>query len=140
MSASCRYCGCKDACGAKQHAILDALAADDVDRALDLGLMAVEPCPGCKATCHLPVIEARAARKYALDARERYRKRLARLQRLAEEQKARRAPAPAPDEPDGTGGTRPALPDGTGGTRPALPDAAAAALARAKARAAGRER
>ncbi|MCF7222610.1 hypothetical protein [Marilutibacter chinensis] len=133
MSAACHHCGCDDACGAKQHAILDALIANDIDRAIDLDLMTVEPCPRCKPSCHLPLIEARTARKRALEARERYRGRLARLQRLADEQKARRAPAPSPAFPDDAAGA-PERP------RSALPDAAAAALARAKARAAGRER
>ncbi|KAB8193348.1 hypothetical protein FKV24_006705, partial [Lysobacter maris] len=91
MSGPCRLCGCKDASGAKQHAMLDALAADDVDRAIDLGLMAAEPCPCCKPTCHLPLVQARAALKHAHDARDRYRERMARLQRLADEREAARA-------------------------------------------------
>lgn len=126
MTPACRHCGCSEAGGAATHALLDALSVDDLDRALERGLMTAMPCPGCAPACGAALIAARSARERAFAARERYRKRQARLQRLAREREARRtstSPATAPDR-----------------ERPPLPSAAAAALARAKARAAERDR
>jgi len=122
----CR-CGCTRPGSGRVHHIANALALDDLDQAIDAGLLEIDPCPACTADCHLSVMAARDARRAALAARERYRARAARLQRIAAERDARRAartapPSPAPGQP----------------ARPALPPAAAAALARAKARAAGR--
>ena len=116
----CR-CGCVHPEGADTHAIVAALAIDDLDRALDLGLLATGGCPGCTAGCCTFLTAARDARQRALAARERYRARTARLQRRADERVARRTTVAA-----------------TTITAPALPPAAAAALARAKARAAER--
>ncbi|HJR75050.1 MAG TPA: hypothetical protein VJ806_15605 [Luteimonas sp.] len=95
------------------------MADDDLDRALGLGLLEADPCPGCEASCAKALADAREARMRALAARERYRARDARLQRRAEELKAKRAAA------------------ADGPKSRALPAAAAAALARAKAKAVG---
>lgn len=122
MGATCR-CGCIDPRGAAVHVIAAALAVDDLDRAIEAGLLACEPCPGCDPVCSASVVAARNARRDALTARERFRAREARLRRRAEERAARRTVAAAP--PDAPGEA----------PRPALPPAAAAALARAKARA-----
>lgn len=106
----CR-CGCTGS--AAVHAVANALAVDDLDHALDTGLLELEPCPLCTPACRQSVLDVAAARRVALAARERYRAREARLVRRAAERAARRKP-PVP----------------TG-----LPPAAAAALARAKAKA-----
>lgn len=121
---TCR-CGCTDPRGIVVHGIAAALAVDDLDRAIDAGLLACVPCPGCDPACSASVIAARDARVVALAARERYRAREARLQRRVHERAARRAVAVEPQPSDGQA------------QRPPLPSAAAAALARAKARAAG---
>ncbi len=115
----CPLCACRDAGGAAAHAIVAALVEDDLDRALDLGLLEADPCPACAASCTDALVDARLARMRALAARERYRARNARLQRRAEELKAKRAAA------------------ADGPKSRALPATAAAALARAKAKAAG---
>ncbi|MGH8074075.1 MAG: hypothetical protein ACREO4_08380 [Lysobacter sp.] len=120
--ATCR-CGCIDPRGAVVHVIAMALAVDDLDRAIEAGLLACEPCPGCDPVCSASVLAARDERRKALAARERFRARDARLRRRAEERVARRRVAAA-------------LPEAPGeSSRPTLPPAAAAALARAKARA-----
>ncbi|MFC3715223.1 hypothetical protein ACFONC_03540 [Luteimonas soli] len=119
--ATCPACGCTDAAGAQAHAIAAALADDDLDRAMTLGLLEPVACGICTGDCSERLQEAREARLRALAARERYRARQARLERRAAERAARRAPPPA-----------------TGTSAPSLPPAAAAALARAKARAAGK--
>ncbi|WP_223266782.1 hypothetical protein [Luteimonas gilva] len=121
---ACPACACRDARGASAHAVVAALREDDLDRAMDLGLLETEPCPACDASCAAALTDARDARRRALEARERYRARGARLQRRAEELRAKRAATPAVD---------------IGTKAPALPAAAAAALARAKAKAAGSE-
>lgn len=105
--------------------LLQRLLDDDIDAALDGGLMDYVPRPGDEtldpAHPDLPGVLLQAQRRLqrAWDARQRYRARTARLARRAAERDARRAPPPAPDR------------------KPALPPAAAAILARAKARAAG---
>lgn len=101
-----------------------ALAEDDLDRAIALGLLqweAVEPCAACAAAVQR-VTTARDARLRALAARERYRARAARLTARAEARDRRRAAAQA-------------VPGA-----PALPPSAADVLARAKARAAAKAR
>lgn len=113
-------CHCSDPAGSAAHAIAGALADGDVDRALDLGLLEVDACPGCSTACAAVLLAARDARFAALAARERFRARNLRLERRAAERAARRAPA------------GPATP---GGAKPALPPAAADALARALAKA-----
>lgn len=106
-------------------ALLARLLADDVDGALQRGLMAYQPQPGDAQrvpghpdlAAKLLAAQARLERAWA--ARERYRARAVRLARRDAERDARRTPPPPPDG------------------RTALPSAAAAILARAKARAAG---
>jgi hypothetical protein len=119
-------CGCTEALGATVHAIASALAEDDLDRAIQLGLLEATPCAGCRDACRARVAAARDTRLHALSARERFRACQARLQRRAEERAAARTVSvPVASTPD---------------TAPALPSAAAAALARAKARAAERRK
>ncbi|MDR7194405.1 hypothetical protein [Luteimonas terrae] len=105
------------------------LRNDDVDAAIDAGLMAAWPdmCADVlDADARALLLDARARLRTAWDARARFEARNARLARLAEEREiARRIPAPASAAAD-------AAP-----ARPALPTNAAAILARAKARAAG---
>lgn len=122
QALACRVCGC--AVNDHAHAIVAALVDDDVDAAIELGLLDAAPCNACAPVCRAALIDARDNRLRALSARERYRARNARLQRRAEARAAARMPAPTP------------LPDAP---KPTLPPAAAAALARAKAKAAGRE-
>lgn len=137
-AAPCR-CGCARADGAAAHAIVAALAADDLDRALSLGLLDAAVCAACTPECTATLIDARMARSKALAARARYRARNARLAQRAQERAAQRAGARAPETatPDAA-----RLDDATVAAaappRPALPSAAAAALARAKAKAAER--
>lgn len=138
------------------RAIAEALAVDDLDRALTLGLLNIalpdagisgmaSACPDC-AVRMATIVEARAARLTALDARERHRRRAARLQARAQRQAEKRRGVqgdtdPAVDALSASGdNTRidAALPPATAPARPALPAAAAAALARAKARVAAR--
>ncbi|MDR7134113.1 Na+-translocating ferredoxin:NAD+ oxidoreductase RnfC subunit [Lysobacter niastensis] len=129
-------CGCRSPQGAAAHAIVAALAADDLDRAIELGLLENVACEGCDASCRSRLLEAREVRLTALAARERHRAREARLQRRqAERDRQRqtaRPAAPSAGSDTGTGVTEPA--------RPALPSAAAAALARARAKAAERHK
>lgn len=122
MSLSCPNCGCNASSAA--HTVAGALRAGDVDAALDAGLLDVTPCPACRDECTAALLAARASRLAALAARDRFRAREARLARRRQEREARRANA--------------ALTPVEGTPTPSLPPAAAAALARAKARAAGR--
>jgi Na+-translocating ferredoxin:NAD+ oxidoreductase RnfC subunit len=102
--------------------------AGDLDRAIETGLLEVVPCNGCSDECTALLVAARDARLRALAARERYRARQARLQRRAAERAAARAtPASAATVT-------------THQPKLALPSAAAAALERAKARAAERRK
>ena len=120
MTAPCPACGAPAVDPARLHDAAAALAADDLDAALELGLMELARCEACLDRCDLAPAEkallrgARDARSTAWAARDRHR---ARADRLARRAVARReASAPAP------------------GT-PALPTSAADALARALARA-----
>ncbi len=110
---------------ARAEAVLAMLARDDLDAAIEAGLMDLLPCPpDCTCACatHGKVIrETQQRLKVAWDARDRHRARQLRQARRAAERDARRAPVAA------------AQPT----ARPALPPSAAAILARAKARAAG---
>ncbi|MCC4632881.1 hypothetical protein [Xanthomonas dyei] len=104
--------------------LFDCVQADDLDRALQLGLMDYQPDPHLDAadvTVVAALLAAQQRLRAAWAARERYRARAARLQRRAAERDARRAPAPVPSQPAAA----------------ALPPLAAAILARAKAKAAG---
>ena len=164
--------GCTTACvlapDARQalRALAQAVAADDLDTAIALGLLdyvtpcavaghdgrpdaAAQPmlCPDCLHHDRL-VGAARDARLRALDARERHRAREARLRRRADARASRRAsaipPVPAATaipETNTMDASDFATPPSAAPARPvtsALPHAAAAALARAKARAAAR--
>ncbi|MBT2753179.1 hypothetical protein J7J50_18700, partial [Lysobacter sp. ISL-50] len=89
-------CGCTDPRGAAAHAIARALARDDLDRAIALGLLNddADPtlaCAHCTPACALAIGQARANRLTALAARDRYRARAQRLQRRADERAAQRA-------------------------------------------------
>lgn len=107
--------------------LFDCVHADDLDRALTLGLMEYRPDPGddrLDPACpqlRAVLLAAQQRLRDAWAARDRYRARAARLQRRAAERDARRTPAPAPSQPAAA----------------ALPPLAAAILARAKAKAAG---
>lgn len=127
MIATCPICGCTGTEAAAVHAIAAALAEDDLDRALTLGLLDAASCNQCSEECRHRVAEAREARERALAARDRYNARQARLQRRAQERAAARAASSSATD---------ALLE----AKPALPSAAAAALARAKARAAERRK
>jgi hypothetical protein len=114
---SCAACGCTDMQGERVHAIVAALADDDLDRAMTLGLLETGACAACAPACTLRLQQARDARLRALAARDRHRARNARLARHAAERDARRAATQHASS---------------------LPPAAAAILARAKAKAAGK--
>jgi len=108
---------------ASPRQLLQYVLDDDIDAALDAGLMDYVPQPGDAALDpRLPQLLQDTQRRLrdAWAARERHRARAARLARRAAEREARRAPPPAVN------------------TKPALPPAAAAILARAKARATGK--
>ena len=99
--------------------LLDFVLADDIDAALDAGLMDYLPQPGDDALePNLPQLlqDAQQRLRDAWAARERHRARAVRLTRRAAEREARRAPPPAVN------------------VKPPLPPAAAAILARAKAK------
>jgi len=120
-------CGCDDPRGAAAHVVNAALRVDDVDRAIEAGLLDREvECTHCSDQCRARLHEARAARVAALAARERYRARVARLERRARERAEKRASPPV---------TAVVTP-----TPSALPSAAAAALARAREKAAQRHK
>jgi hypothetical protein len=110
--------------------LAEALAADDLDRALTLGLLEArpeeiaEPCADCRSRASF-VIAARDERLRAFAARERYRARQARLAERAKIRARKRAAATPATSAPATSAT-------------ALPPAAAAALARAKARVAAK--
>lgn len=96
------------------------LRADEVDAAIDAGLMAFsgDALRALDEVSRRAIVEAQQRLQAAWDARERYRARERRLARRRAEREARRAPATAAEQ-----------------AAPALPAAAAAALARAKAKA-----
>jgi hypothetical protein len=113
-------CPCCD----QARALHARLTADDLDGAIDAGLMTFQPCACADESTVALVLQAQQRLRTAWDARERYRQREARLARRAAERDARRLKAP-------TVAT-------TETARPALPSSAAAILARAKAKAAER--
>jgi hypothetical protein len=128
MGAAACSCGCTTPQDGGAHVIAAALAGGDVDAALQSGLLASEPCPGCTDACRQALLVARGARRIALAARERFRAREARLARKNEERARRAVPARHAPSAQST-------------AMPALPPAAAAALARARDKAAsGRSR
>lgn len=95
------------------------LAADNLDAAIEAGLLHWIPGAADDAGQQAMVGAAHARLTQALAARERYRARAVRLRRIAAERDARRAPPPAAP-----------------GAAAALPGNVAAILARAKAKAA----
>jgi hypothetical protein len=117
--------------------LADAVCDDDLNRAIEAGLLGyvalaeregVDPnavCAACRSDDRC-VTRARDERLRALAARERYRRREARLHERAQRRAERRAAAATPAQAAATA------------TKPALPAAAAAALARAKAKAAAK--
>ena len=116
MAGACPFCACTEAHPA--HAVLAALREDDLDAAIERGLLGAQPCPRCEERCSALLTGARDSRLRALAARERFRARERRLaRRAAERDAARNDAAKQPSS---------------------LPPAAAAALARARAKAAGR--
>lgn len=94
------------------------LQADDIDAAIQAGLMEYHPCAACDAIKRACIIDAQQRLASAWAARDRYLARQARLARRAAERDLKRA-AMAPAH-----------------ARQPLPAAAAAILARAKAKAA----
>jgi hypothetical protein len=122
--------------------LLQLVRADDLDAAVDAGLVAFTPSAALSDDGNAELATARDRLLVAWAARARYNARTARLARRTAERKAARAAPPAPAEtPDGlTAAPAPTLP--ANGMRPAsspaLPAAAAAALARARARMAGK--
>jgi len=122
---ACPACGCERTAGTPTHAVSAALADGDLDRALTLGLLDVAQCAGCEAACTATLLAARDGRVRALAARERYRVREARLARRSTERGEARTATDTAGSP-GTPAPQASM---------ALPPAAAAALARAKAKA-----
>ena len=114
------------ACPCCEHArtLRAQLTADDLDAAIEGGLMAFQPCD-CGDDAVAVVVQAQQRLRSAWAARERYRQRQARLACRAAEREARRVKASG-------------VADDVKAPRPALPSAAAAILARAKAKAAER--
>ena len=118
--ASCPHCGCASAAHADAHAIVLALLQDNLDQALQLGLLQARPCPDCTPACHAALSHAQCARQTALAARERHHARNLRLARIKATRDAARKAAARTTQTIAS---------------PALPSAAAAALARAMAKA-----
>jgi hypothetical protein len=128
---STRCAACDDAGLA---ALAAAVADDDLDAAIEQGLLAFDAPAACCAACApriATVLAARDVRLHALAARERFRARQTRLAERAEA-KARRRAAATPAQ------GMPAQDMSVQAAAPALPSAAQAALARAKARAAAK--
>lgn len=117
-----------DDAAAAVDAMADAVATDDLDRAIEAGLLRWNGCIACVVANGSSIADAermraaRDARLSALAARERYRARQHRLQQRSAQREAKRG---------ATDVTSPLL-------QSTLPSAAAAALARAKAKAAAR--
>ncbi|HXH01350.1 MAG TPA: hypothetical protein VNI56_04085 [Xanthomonadaceae bacterium] len=107
-------------------ALIRALRADDLDAAIELGLLDCDGSGACRDRDDAAaVFAARDERLSALAARERHRARSQRLARRAEAAAARRSAVTVPDL------TR----AGAAPLDPGMPPAAVAALARALARA-----
>lgn len=112
--SGCPGCGCRSTSTA--HDLVGLVMRDDLDRAIDAGLLDAEPCPACSAGCRSTLAMARDGRRAALAVRVRFRAREHRLALRA----ARRAEARAARSTPGV---------------PSLPVAAANALQRALAKA-----
>jgi hypothetical protein len=123
--------GCPGCDDRAMRALVEAVSADDLDRALTLGLLDVALPDASHTTCAAcaeriaMLVRARDARLRALAARERFRARQARLVARAQA-RARRREAAAPSTQTSAASS--------------LPPAAAAALARARAKAAAKRR
>ena len=101
--------------------LLQLLQEGDVDAAIEAGLMHYVPCPACYPAMAAELIETQQKLSTAWASRDRYLLRNARLARRAAERDAKRSSA---------------IPE----KKSPLPPAAAAILARAKAKAAERGR
>jgi hypothetical protein len=101
--------------------LLALLRDDDVDGAIEAGLMAFDSFYALAPDERATVASTQQRVRDAWAARDRYRARESRLARRAAERQAKRVPA-----------------QDDSGKPPTLPPAAAAALARAKAKAAGK--
>jgi hypothetical protein len=101
--------------------LLALLRGDDLDAAIEAGLMAFDGFDALPPDERAVIASAQQRLRDAWAARDRYRAREARLARRAAERQAKRVP-----------------PRDDSGKPPPLPPAAAAALARAKAKAAGK--
>src|SRR4051794_36165613 len=99
--------------------LLGLLRNDNIDAAIEDGLVRYVPCPACDPALAAELIETQQKLSMAWAARDRYVARNARIARRAAERDAKRSPA---------------IPE----KKSQLPPAAAAILARAKARAAER--
>src|SRR6476469_9069338 len=86
---ACPRCGCEAESPA--HALVALLIADDVDAALDAGLLDVAVCRACNEACRAAFVAAQVQRRFALSARDRFRAREARLARRAAQRDAARA-------------------------------------------------
>ena len=124
MAGTCPRCGCATPDDDGAHAIQAALLQDDLDAAIEAGLLDARACSGCDAACNAALDAARGARRDALAARERFRARESRLQRCKAERGATRRAPPR----DGNATASP------GGLPPAAADALARALAKARER------
>ena len=100
--------------------LLHCLHSDDVDGAIEAGLMAFQPCLSCEPRLAEAIKAAQGKLALAWAARERYLARQARLARRSAQRTARHSAVPLVE------------------TKTALPPAAAEVLARAKAKAAQR--
>ena len=99
--------------------LFQLLQIDDIDSAIEAGLMQYRPCPACDATQSAAIIALQQRLAFNWAARDRYLARNARLARIAAERERRRAAAPAEKKSP-------------------LPPSVAAVLARAKTKAAER--
>jgi hypothetical protein len=110
---------CACAVAAPAHALLACVLRDDMDRAIDAGLLDTQGCPACAPECNARLLAARDERRFALAARERFRARQSRLAARAAQREAARRVKPQAH-------------------LPALPAGAAAVLQRALAKAASK--
>ncbi|MDQ3289230.1 MAG: hypothetical protein M3Q42_13450, partial [Pseudomonadota bacterium] len=112
-------CGCDAPAGETIHRVLACLRRDDIDGAIESGLLEfASPCGSCSPGCAALVQTVRDERLAALAARDRFRSRTARLGRRAAERAARRSTVVKHRPPtDADAAPRPV---------PALPPAAAA--------------
>lgn len=99
--------------------LFQLLQIDDIDSAIETGLMQYRPCPACDATQGDAIIVLQQRLTFNWAARDRYLARNARLARIAAERETRRA-APQVE------------------MKSSLPPSVAAVLARAKMKAAER--